>query len=1374
MKYKSIIILALTIFVLISIAGVSAADTNDTAIASEDTGEIELSANSIETDGLKTSPEDTPLSQANNDEIINVENDVDVLGEGEYDYTQLKDHFRFDGDISLTAGNYTYVSGDGDTIEITTSRVIDGNGAVIDMANSGHRAFYITASDVTIKNLTIKNANFNGNGGAIYFSSSGTVTNCNFINNKATADNSYGGAVWMYSGSVENCNFIDNSAVEGGGAMFSGVAINSTFIYNHAACGAAIFDSDAINCTFINNHGTIINYGMTDGDAIKCNFIGTTITVGSYVDCTFSDTGTLIASDFVTVYGSGERFMFTLNNGEGDQLDGVHTNVTIKNSEYEKSFFALTGEGFVVDLPLGVYEVSLSYYGSDDIIPTKTVKLAVTDGTTFFDLDKKINGNTNSTITLDKNYTYNSAIDSTFTGGIVINRPVTIIGNGYIIDANGKTRIFQITSDNVVLENITFVNGNTTGNGGAVYFSQSGRTINCNFINNKATADFSYGGAIYMSSGSVTNCNFADNTATSLGGAIRMTSGSIENCNFTDNKVTGDDSYGGAIYFGEHSTGSVINCSFTNNKATGDYSYGGAIWFTGEGTVKNCNFTNNTADRSGGAVYFYWEGTVSNCNFTDNQASSNGGAIWIYFGNVTNCNFINNTATNGVGGAINMCSGTVTNCSFTNNSATKNGGAIYFDEGSTGRIINCNFTDNKVTGDDSYGGAIYFGEHSTGSVINCNFTNNKATGDYSYGGAIDFKGTGNITNCSFIGNNAYNGGAVRFFNSGSITNCNFSGNKANCYGGAVCFIDNCEVTYCNFINNSARYGGAVYFLKNGEVTNSNFTNNSASYGGAIRFQSDGTVENCNFTGNNATTGSAIYFFSTSDTKSVSNSRFLNNRANAETLEVTKNDNNITISFTGNDNLLNAIYSEGDVTFTNVAYWGANVIANTGSSPTTPTRSNKEAGQNITVSIVVNDEIVLNNVYLTDENGMIVLDIKAGENYYITARHDTDSYYTEAEKTISTMKFNVNVTSQTTNNKTVNITAKSNIPNEVIDGKLLFIVPNTDPINATYAGNGTWWAVYTFDNAGDYNVNASYIGLDNVTINNATISIRFDASVEVNNKTLDLLIGDTFTVVATTTPEGLKVSFVPDDSGVYSIDENGNVIALRDGEGSILIKVGGDGTYAENSTTINVIVNRIKTELAANDVTATYNINSELIITLKDSNGKVLSGVRLTVDLNGIREYVTDANGQVSVSTKGLVPNAYVAKITFAGNAIYKESSANVNVAVKKATPKIIAKKKTYKAKAKTKKFTITLKDNTGKPIKKVKVRLMVKKITKKTKKTKTKSKKKKKKNIVKTNKKGKATFKIDRNKKGKYWATVKFYGNKYYTPVTKKVKITIK
>ena len=199
----------------------------------------------------------------------------------------------------------------------------------------------------------------------------------------------------------------------------------------------------------------------------------------------------------------------------------------------------------------------------------------------------------------------------------------------------------------------------------------------------------------------------------------------------------------------------------------------------------------------------------------------------------------------------------------------------------------------------------------------------------------------------------------------------------------------------------------------------------------------------------------------------------------------------------------------------------------------------------------------------------------------------------------------------------------------------------------------------------------------------------------------------------------------------------------------------DNVTVNNAT---ITVNKIKTELSGNAITTTYNINKDLIITLKDSNGNPVSGAKLTVDLNGAKTYTTDSNGQVKVSTKGLAPKAYTAKITFNGDDKYINSTKDVKVTVKKATPKLTAKKKTFKSSVKTKKYTIVLKDNTGKAIKKAKVILKVKGKTYK----------------ATTNSKGKATFKIKKlNKKGTYKAVIKYKGNKYYNKATKKAKIKV-
>ena len=694
-----------------------------------------------------------------------------------------------------------------------------------------------------------------------------------------------------------------------------------------------------------------------------------------------------------------------------------------------------------------------------------------------------------------------------------------------------------------------------------------------------------------------------------------------------------------------------------------------------------------------------------------------------------------------------------------------------------------------------------------------------------------------------------------------------------------------------------------------------------------------------------------------------------------------------------------------------------------------------------------------------------------------------------------MTFTVNVTSQATTNRTVNITANSDIYGERTAGKLQFILPNGDRIDATYGGYGLWWAEHTFDNFTTYQVNATYDGLDNINVSNAIITISradskitldnitleygeirnvtvetvgaakitasinganvtvlnnftiqisdlsignytltvttvpdydhnpvtktakitvniahteiivdsptvdikvFDevpsgaaltpadagnltykssnetvvivkdgkikalgkgtatvivsfagnenytaaknmtitvnvdfvnASVSVNNSTLDLVADDNFTIVATTDPAGLNVTFVPDNSGVVSVDENGVVTALKGGTATISVKVGGDGVYVENSTTVTVTVSKIPTEIkinrssremyvgvmghvaaelipskagnltyvsndtsvvtvssagvinangagtalitvsfngtdkyaassssvnvlvnkapagiGANDleltfgdksklvyvlvpenaqgnisfvssnpsvvnvsssgevtavsvgtatvtiifpgnenyeksnktvkvtvnkhntqitaksITATYNVNKNLVITLKDSKGNVISGVSVTVNLNGARTYTTDKNGQIKINVAKLVPKAYTAKISFAGNNNYKASFATVKVTVNKAKSKIVAKKKTFKKAKKVKKYAITLKS--GKTaIKKVQVTLKIKGKTYK----------------AKTNSKGKATFKIAKlNKKGTYKSKITYKGSKYFKKATKSVKIKVK
>ena len=172
----------------------------------------------------------------------------------------------------------------------------------------------------------------------------------------------------------------------------------------------------------------------------------------------------------------------------------------------------------------------------------------------------------------------------------------------------------------------------------------------------------------------------------------------------------------------------------------------------------------------------------------------------------------------------------------------------------------------------------------------------------------------------------------------------------------------------------------------------------------------------------------------------------------------------------------------------------------------------------------------------------------------------------------------------------------------------------------------------------------------------------------------------------------------------------------------------------------------------------YGKDQYVTISLKDDLGNALTGFDLTVIFNGVKVMKTDANGQIKLSTKGLAPKTYQITVSYAGNSQYVSSSKTANVVINKLPVKLTAKAKTFKKSAKTKKYTIVLKNAQNKPMKKVKVTLKIKKKTYR----------------AKTNSKGKATFKLKIKKKGKYTGTVTYPGNAYNQKITKKVKIIVK
>ena len=552
MNIKRYLYILLIFLVLVSLSAVSAADDNANGIISVDDNDELILDEAIDDDvsNANNNYDEELILETPADDLVGSENDATPLKEGATgsfsDLNKLINEDFSSNDTITLNGNYKYSDGDDAFVHgivINRGVTIDGNGFTLDGSNSARMFNVNTNNEVIIKNLNFINGHATGeniayfkDGGAIYSSNSANskVINCNFTNNIAEYD---GGAIYGGRGTAINCTFIQNTAKKVyAGAISFYDAINCTFIRNTAKYGGAITDSTAINCTFINN--TAQGAGaMLRSTAVLCRFVEDSDTTSD----TNIVTPAFSVSDLTTVYHSGDKLLFNLTANDVN-YDGFDAEIKIFKGETPiKTIHALSGSdnGWVVDLPLGTYNAVLSLESHPDVEPADATLTVTTDGTTFTDLNELINGNSDDTITLDKNYTYNPDIDSDFKNGVKIDRTVTIIGNGYTIDGAGQARILDLQQGKTTLKNITFKNGSQSFffGGGAIRCVALVEITNCTFINNHAPS----GGAVQLQGWDnvISDCVFIGNTA-DRGAAIELSTAAYNNitgCVFYDNDI---------------------------------------------------------------------------------------------------------------------------------------------------------------------------------------------------------------------------------------------------------------------------------------------------------------------------------------------------------------------------------------------------------------------------------------------------------------------------------------------------------------------------------------------------------------------------------------------------------------------------------------------------------------------------------------------------------------------------------------------------------------------------------------------------------------------------------------------------------------------
>ena len=800
---------------------------------------------------------------------------------------------------------------------------------------------------------------------------------------------------------------------------------------------------------------------------------------------------------------------------------------------------------------------------------------------------------------------------------------------------------------------------------------------------------------------------------------------------------------------------------------------------SGTTVIKGCTFENVNASSSGhNSVIYNNYGTmnITDCVFRNCKAAfgvitnHNSGSTTAVTMNVRNCTFENNYGYTEPG-VINNCGILyVWDSVFNNNEASQWAGAIHTHSNAQTYIDSSNFTGN-IAGWN--GGALY--TYSKLVVCNSIFYANKCRTSAG-GGAIGCSNWGSSYNIT-------------------ICNCTFEENRNLCgntpetpstgTGGAISAMNNGILKVCNstFIHNVAKTGQAIaaysqgYISPEGNITegipkvivcNNTFINHTLKTSDTVKLTGNYTFSFNTFT--------HCYQTNLGTNNTFNNPVTSNNPISSEELfdsQVNKklSSKNI-LGDNGDENILGYDYQvDPDM----LEEWYNYCVENNdilyleeGNYENIRLPNN---GKNITFIGLSKDAIftsvntVVTSLYdPTPELTFINLTFN-------TADFTMNSHFINCTFINSDLKFargiaEIEYLDEKPFGVTYNFTfddcefKDANIVNSIFTvykyGKVVLNNCTFDNIvaDSIIGKNGDFIdqdGIYLYLNATRLKV----VAVDSVV--DISSSEKGTVTVTLTDKDSNPIAGATFKY---TVNGGDEQTAVTGGDGKYAITGlTGEVTVAVNYEGNESYNAIGDSKFF-NFTEEPVVPAKVATKITAPRVSAVYNVAKNLVITLTDKDGKVLANKKVTIKVGTISKTLnTNAKGQVSLNVATLVPKTYTASVKFAGDDAYLASSVSPKVVVSKAKPKITAKAKTFKVKVKTKKYTVTLKNNKGKVMKKVKLTLKVGKKTYK----------------ATTNSKGKATFKITKlNKKGKYTATVKFAGSKYYKALSKKVKITVK
>ncbi|WP_433596384.1 Ig-like domain-containing protein [Lysinibacillus xylanilyticus] len=134
-----------------------------------------------------------------------------------------------------------------------------------------------------------------------------------------------------------------------------------------------------------------------------------------------------------------------------------------------------------------------------------------------------------------------------------------------------------------------------------------------------------------------------------------------------------------------------------------------------------------------------------------------------------------------------------------------------------------------------------------------------------------------------------------------------------------------------------------------------------------------------------------------------------------------------------------------------------------------------------------------------------------------------------------------------------------------------------------------------------NIDKKYFALDAIDVDGFLISendIPKTESITLDKNNLELLEGSSEKLTATVTPDSTNVIWTSSDESIATVDKNGNVMALHEGEAIITAKIEGTDITATSTVIVkkpnNEFSNAILSITLVNGITKEYDVTSKVL------------------------------------------------------------------------------------------------------------------------------------------------------------------------------------